>query len=92
MRWFKQLLGNFGLQTKLVLNQVNFQCLMFSQTSSFSCATVALMNVINNRQDLQLGEQLEQFRTFTAKLSSKDRGLALDAFDHVRNVHNSFAA
>jgi ubiquitin carboxyl-terminal hydrolase L5 len=49
------------------------------------------MNIINNRQDVQLGEQLEQFRTSTAQLSSKDRGLALDAFDHVRNIHNSFA-
>jgi len=62
-----------------------------NQTSSFSCATVALMNIINNRQDIQLGEQIERFRMSTAQLSSKKRGLALDAFDHVRNVHNSFA-
>ena len=63
-----------------------------NQTSSFSCATVALMNIINNRSDIRLGENLEQFRTSTAALSSKDRGLALDSFDHVRDVHNSFAA
>ncbi len=63
-----------------------------NQTSSFSCATVALMNVINNRSDIHLGEHLERIRTSTATLSSKDRGLALDGFDHVRDVHNSFAA
>ena len=50
------------------------------------------MNIINNRQDVRLGKQLERFRSATAMLSSKDRGLALDGFDHVRNVHNSFAA
>ena len=63
-----------------------------NQTSSFSCGTVALMNVINNRSGIHLGEHLEQFRSSTAMLSSKDRGLALDSFDHVRDPHNSFAA
>jgi ubiquitin carboxyl-terminal hydrolase L5 len=71
---------------------VNVCVSLSSKTSSFSCATVALMNIINNRQDVHLGEQLDKFRSSTATLSSKDRGLALDGFDHVRNVHNSFAA
>jgi ubiquitin carboxyl-terminal hydrolase L5 len=50
------------------------------------------MNIINNRKDVTLGEKLDRFRVSTATLSSKDRGLALDGFDHVRDVHNSFAA
>jgi ubiquitin carboxyl-terminal hydrolase L5 len=49
------------------------------------------MNIINNRQDVQVSEQLDQFRSATAGLSSKDKGLELDRFDHVRDVHNSFA-
>jgi ubiquitin carboxyl-terminal hydrolase L5 len=50
------------------------------------------MNIINNRQDILLGEHLDRFRSSTAGLSAKGRGLALDGFDHVRKVHNSFAA
>ncbi len=49
------------------------------------------MNVINNHDKLDLGLQLNGFRAATQGLSPKDRGLALDQFDHVRDVHNSFA-
>ena len=62
-----------------------------NQVSSYSCATVALMNIINNRADLNLGIDLNAFRLHTTPMSSKDKGIALDGFDHVRNVHNSFA-
>ena len=62
-----------------------------NQVSSYSCATVALMNLINNRADLNLGVDLNAFRLHTTPMSSKDKGIALDGFDHVRNVHNSFA-
>ncbi|EHY58409.1 hypothetical protein HRR83_007226 [Exophiala dermatitidis] len=62
-----------------------------NQISDFSCATVALMNIINNRMDLDLGHKLNEFRAQTLNMTPKDRGIALDRFDHVRDVHNSFA-
>jgi hypothetical protein len=62
-----------------------------NQISSFSCATVALMNIINNRPLLSLGPSLQAFKSHTATLSPKDRGLALDALSPIRAVHNSFA-
>ena len=62
-----------------------------NQTSSFSCASVSIMNVINNHEELNLGQRLNNFRATTLNLSPKERGLALDQFDHVRDVHNSFA-
>ncbi|KAK5049372.1 hypothetical protein LTR84_004301 [Exophiala bonariae] len=62
-----------------------------NQTSSFSCATVALMNIINNQDTLDLGEKLNAFRAKTADMSPVDRGFALDHFDHARDVHNSFS-
>ncbi len=49
------------------------------------------MNIINNHAGLELGAKLDSFRAATLDMSPKDRGLALDHFDHVRNVHNSFA-
>ena len=62
-----------------------------NQTLSNSCATVALMNIINNHATINLGEVLNDFRKNTIEMSPKERGLALDAFDFVRDVHNSFA-
>lgn len=62
-----------------------------NQISSFSCATVALMNIIINRTDLDLGDGLRKFKDSTHNLSPKDRGLALDSLESVRDVHNSFA-
>ncbi|KIX01136.1 uncharacterized protein Z518_10202 [Rhinocladiella mackenziei CBS 650.93] len=63
-----------------------------NQTSSFSCASVALMNIINNHANLDLGQALNHFRAKTMNMTPKERGIALDRFDHVRDVHNSFAA
>lgn len=62
-----------------------------NQTLSNSCASVALMNIINNHAIVNLGEALNDFRSSTLSMTPKNRGLALDRFDHVRNVHNSFA-
>jgi ubiquitin carboxyl-terminal hydrolase L5 len=49
------------------------------------------MNIINNHMSLDLGQQLNKFRFDTLSLTPKERGTALDQFDPVRNVHNSFA-
>ncbi|KIV81872.1 hypothetical protein PV11_04022 [Exophiala sideris] len=62
-----------------------------NQTLSFSCASVALMNIINNHSGIDLGTPLNEFREDTLKMTPKERGIALDEFDHVRDVHNSFA-
>jgi ubiquitin carboxyl-terminal hydrolase L5 len=49
------------------------------------------MNILNNRPSLDLGSQLNSFRSQTLPMSPKERGLALDAFAFVRDKHNSFA-
>ncbi|KIY02789.1 uncharacterized protein Z520_01254 [Fonsecaea multimorphosa CBS 102226] len=62
-----------------------------NQTLSNSCATVALMNIVNNHATINLGQPLNDFRASTMNMTPMERGLALDRFDHVRDVHNSFA-
>lgn len=62
-----------------------------SQISTYSCATVALMNLISNIENINVGPDVNQFISATSDMSSKDKGLALDSFEHVRKVHNSFA-
>ena len=56
-----------------------------------SCATVALLNVVNNVEHIDLGEQLKQFKEDTTSLSPEERGDAIANFDFVRGIHNSFA-
>jgi ubiquitin carboxyl-terminal hydrolase L5 len=49
------------------------------------------MNIISNLENINFGPEMTQFVNSTRAMSSKDRGLALDSFEHVKKVHNSFA-
>jgi ubiquitin carboxyl-terminal hydrolase L5 len=56
-----------------------------------SCGTLAMLNIIMNNPDLDIGEHLTQFKNFTQDMSSVLRGEALASFDFVKQIHNSFA-
>ncbi|KAL9594319.1 MAG: hypothetical protein Q9219_007092 [cf. Caloplaca sp. 3 TL-2023] len=62
-----------------------------SQTVNNACASVALLNIVNNVPNLELGNQLEQFKRFTAEFTPALRGDAIGNFEFVKTVHNSFA-
>ena len=49
------------------------------------------MNIVNNHPNISLGPELNTFRDKTKDMSPRDRGLALDSFEYVRDTHNSFA-
>lgn len=56
-----------------------------------SCATLAMINILMNNPDIELGEHLQQFKDFTKDLTPYQRGEALASFDFVKKIHNSFA-
>ncbi|KAI0098441.1 cysteine proteinase [Daldinia grandis] len=62
-----------------------------NQTSANACATVALMNIIMNAQDVTLGTELQKFRESTKEQPPPYRGISLDKNDFIRSVHNSVA-
>ena len=62
-----------------------------NQLNSNSCGTIALLNVLANIPNADLGEELSTFRLDTDGLNSKDRGYTVAACDFVRAAHNSFA-
>lgn len=62
-----------------------------NQTPDFACATFALLNVVFNVPGLAVGEELRKFRERTMGLGPVERGEAVDRFDLVKRVHNSFA-
>lgn len=61
------------------------------QTASNACASVALLNIVNNIPDVYLGENLRHFREFTMPFTPALRGDAINNFEFVKRVHNSFA-
>lgn len=61
------------------------------QVPDFACATVALLNIVNNIPDLQMGKDLRNFKDFTQDMSPLLRGQAIDDFAFVKQIHNSFA-
>ncbi|KKK15638.1 hypothetical protein P175DRAFT_0512655 [Aspergillus ochraceoroseus IBT 24754] len=62
-----------------------------NQTAGNACASVALLNIVNNVQGLELGDNLEQFKAFTMPFTPALRGDAINNFEFVKNIHNSFA-
>lgn len=62
-----------------------------NQTINNACASVALLNIVNNVPELNLGEELQQFKSFTADFTPALRGDAIGNFEFVKAIHNSFA-
>ncbi|KAK4542388.1 hypothetical protein LTR36_006845 [Oleoguttula mirabilis] len=62
-----------------------------NQTPDFACATFALLNIVNNIPGLDLGRELRNFKDFTQDMDPLSRGDAIDSFEHVKRIHNSFA-
>lgn len=79
-------------------NQVSYEVVLFltvtedvSQTASNACASVALLNIVNNIPGIELGENLQHFKEFTMPFTPALRGDAIKNFEFVKRVHNSFA-
>jgi ubiquitin carboxyl-terminal hydrolase L5 len=64
---------------------------LFCQTTSNACASVALLNIVNNVEGIHLGEHLSNFKDFTMPFTPALRGDAVANFEFIKRVHNSFA-
>ncbi|KAF1352019.1 hypothetical protein BDV97DRAFT_397073 [Delphinella strobiligena] len=62
-----------------------------NQVPEFACASVALLNIVMNIPNLELGSELQRFKEFTQPLDPVSKGDAIAGFDFIRNIHNSFA-
>ncbi|KAF2086290.1 ubiquitin carboxyl-terminal hydrolase [Saccharata proteae CBS 121410] len=62
-----------------------------NQIQGNACATVALLNIVMNVPDLDIGPNLESFKDFTKDFTPVNRGEQLVHFEFVKTIHNSFA-
>lgn len=62
-----------------------------NQTMANGCATVALLNILMNSPEVQLGEKLSEFKKTTQDLSSFLRGYRLESEASMRTIHNAYA-
>ncbi|EPE34557.1 Cysteine proteinase [Glarea lozoyensis ATCC 20868] len=62
-----------------------------NQTIQNSCATVAMLNIVMNVPEIELGQTLRDFKRETEGLEPAYRGKQLGENVFIRNTHNSFA-
>jgi ubiquitin carboxyl-terminal hydrolase L5 len=56
-----------------------------------ACATQAILSVLLNIDGADLGETLNDFKSFTNEIDSESKGIAIGNSDVLREAHNSFA-
>jgi len=68
------------------------QLFFAAQTIQNACGTQALLSVLLNKTgEVEIGQQLREFREFTEGFPPEFRGEALSNSELIRSVHNSFA-